>query len=546
MIADVRPIAGFVRRHVVAIAACVLFVAVGVLGFLRLDNTPFWDDEAYVGIYARNYLTTGKLTGWDGRNLASFRNGGVMDQNLITVNPPLDCLVGALSFRLLGQSTWSGRFPFVVAGLIALGVFALIVRRDFHEHPVLSLYALAVLGLSVVFLLNIRQCRYYSLGLLFALTGYETYRRCLWGGRLSWYLGFAAAMIGLFYSSFLYCAAFAGTLAVTHLVFHRHQFRRKDLWKLAVAVACIAAATVPYAIQHRIWHRPDIVSEEPWYLHKTTLLWSNVRELNTLGLPWMIAGLWAVIWVFRWRKDGSFLRVLEYAVLGIGFTLFTAMLSPQPVHGAERSADVRYLLPAVPFLTVLVASALYEVHRYWKAPAGLLFLAIVTTNLPSAHPWGWEFQWLLPAYVNEVTHDYPTSYGEVVDYLRNNARQDDLVFAWPEYTNYPIMYYLGNRVKLCCLLNSRDPAATGQSGGDGEGRGPASGRSALPRLDRVLRASSRMREHPDRLLPTPPARLPVQPDELQPGGAAGCLLVCDPPTGTSSAPLWPQGRFQSQ
>ena len=77
----------------------------------------------------------------------------------------------------------------------------------------------------------------------------------------------------------------------------------------------------------------------------------------------------------------------------------------------------------------------------------------MTTNLPSAHPWGWGFRWLLPAYLGEVHHNYPTAYGGVVNYLRKNARQDDLVFAWPEYTNYPILFYLGDRVKLCCLLD---------------------------------------------------------------------------------------------
>ena len=331
-----------IRKHKVAILVAAIFLAVAYLSLVRLDSTPFWDDEAYVGIIARNYLATGTFTGWDGRNLLTYRNGGMLDDNLNYINPPLDCLVAAESFRLLGQSTWSGRFPFVVLGLISLGVFALIVRRDFRDQPILWLYALAVLGLSVVFLLNIRQCRYYSLGLLFSLLGYDTYRRCLSGGRLLWYLGFAGAMIGLFYSSFLYCAAFTGALAVAHLVFHRRQLRRKDLWKLAVAIACIAAATVPYAIQHRIWYRPDITWNELWYQRKPVLLWWNLRELNMLALPWMVAGSWAVIWVFRRRKDRNLLRVLEYPVLGIGFAVFTAMLSPQP---ARRDQDCGRTLP---------------------------------------------------------------------------------------------------------------------------------------------------------------------------------------------------------
>ena len=490
---------------------------------MRLDNTLVWDDEADVGIVARNYLATGTFTGWDGRNLLAHGNGVGLEENLDVMNPPLQYLVAAGSFRLLGQSTWSGRFPFVVAGLIALAVFALIVRRDFRDQPVLWLYALAALGLSVVFLLNIRQCRYYSLGLLFSLLGYDTYRRCLSGGRLLWYLGFAGAMIGLFYSSFLFCAAFTGALAVAHLVFHRRELRRKDLWKLVVAVALVAIATVPYAVAHRIWYRPDIQSSELWYLRKPVLLWWNLRELNILGLPWTVTALLIATWLTGGRRDGSVRRVLEYAFLGIGYAAFVAMLSPQGLH-ARIDADIRYLLPAVPFLTVLVAMALHWVHQRQKGLGLLLFLVIVTTNVLSIHPWGWGFRWLLPAYVSEVTHDYPTAYGEVVDYLRKNARQNDLVFARPEYTNYPIMFYLGDRVKLCCLLDPQTPLPR-DTVAKLEKAGAASDRPALPRLDRVLRASARMERRVGGLLAAAPARRQARPDELQDGRDAGCLLV---------------------
>jgi hypothetical protein len=193
-------------------------------------------------------------------------------------------------------------------------------------------------------------------------------------------------------------------------------------------------------------------SGESWYQRKTTLLWWNLREFDMLGLPWMVAVMLAVVLILEWRKDKNTRRVLEFACLSIGFAVFVAMLSPQSVRTVEV-ADVRYLFPAVPFLAALTAAVVHFVHRRGRLWAAALFLVIVTTNLLGANPWGWRFRWLLPAYISEVHRDYPTSYSEVIAFFRQNARQDDLVATWPEHTNNPILFYLGDKVRLCCLLD---------------------------------------------------------------------------------------------
>ncbi len=368
----------------------------------------------------------------------------------------MDWVLVACSFRLFGQTTWAGRFPFVVAGLASLAVFGILVRRTFRDRPALGLYALAALGFSVVFLLNIRQCRYYSIGLLFALLSYLAYQCCLEKAKLTRFLAFGAAVVALFYSSFLYCAAFLGALAIVHLVFHRDGLKKKDFWKLGIVMALVAAATVPYAVAHQIWYRPDIARGEPWYQRKPVLLWWNVRDLDMLGLPWMMAVALIAILAFTWRKDKNVRRFLEFACLAVGYAVFVALLSPQPVK-MLKIADIRYLLPAVPFLAVLVAAVVHFVHRREKLLAAVLFLAVVCTNLFSAHPGGWRFRWLLPAYIHEVHHDYPTAYSQVIAFLRQHVRQDDRVYTIPDYTTYPLMFYLGDKIRLCCLLDRHTP-----------------------------------------------------------------------------------------
>lgn len=127
-------------------------VLVIYLSYKGLDNTYFWDDEAHVAIIARNFLASGRLTAWDGRNLHAYRNGIVLDAQLQQLGPPLDSLVVAAAFRVFGPSVWSGRLPFVIAGLLGLGVFAVVLRHDFGTETPMWLYAVGILAFYPGFL----------------------------------------------------------------------------------------------------------------------------------------------------------------------------------------------------------------------------------------------------------------------------------------------------------------------------------------------------------------------------------------------------------
>ena len=157
--------------------AVLILVASGYLTLTGLDNAYFWDDEARTAIVAKNFLTTGQFTMWDGRNLLAYRGGSGLEPGLRVLHMPFQQLVTALSFRLFGVSTWAGRFPFALAGLSSLLVFVLILREDFGTESWLWVYALGTLALSVNFMLPVRQCRYYALSLLFSSITYYAYRK---------------------------------------------------------------------------------------------------------------------------------------------------------------------------------------------------------------------------------------------------------------------------------------------------------------------------------------------------------------------------------
>ena len=347
--------------------AILIIVASGYLALTGLDNTYLWDDEARTAIVAKNFLTTGQLTLWDGRNLLAYRRGGGMKPGLKVLYMSLHYPVTALSFRLFGVSTWAARFPFAIAGLATLFVFALILKEEFGTQSWLWVYALGFLALSVTFLLFIRQSRYYALSLLFSSFSYYVYRRCLRTRHIGWFILLAISSIALFYSNFLVGGAFLTSLGILHLVFHREDFSIKEWAKLALAVTIFASATVPYVLINKAWrHGQALGPHQPWLERKLTLLWWYLRDVDRMYvLPWGVLALLVLLTLLR--RERKLLRVaLEWTTLGLVNIIVVALLSRQatikPTH-----AEVRFLIASLPFFAGLTGILLWLIHK-WKKP----------------------------------------------------------------------------------------------------------------------------------------------------------------------------------
>ncbi|HEX8235076.1 MAG TPA: glycosyltransferase family 39 protein [Abditibacteriaceae bacterium] len=452
----------------------VIFLLASYLALVRLDNTAFWDDEAHISIMARNFLHTGTWTGWDGRNLLGYGNGIVLEPNLRHIIPQLDAPVMAASFALFGETTWAGRFPFVVAGLLSLLVFALLLRREFPRQRSMQLFAFASLAFSVQFLLAVRVCRYYALAILFSLLVFSTYRRCVEDKRLLDFMWLGLWSLLLFLTSCLNGGAFLGALALLHFVFYRKAWNSREWTKAAVAVAVFLVGAVPYALVNRIWDFPLPVTQ-PWLQRKSIMLLANTIDLNTLGMSWLVAlGLLFLLTAHylrpapirnaSTRDDTDYgdtdnvgtvtRRAVQWAVLVLGYTFFVSMLSPLEFFTPFGSA-LRYLFPLLPFIAVLNAAFLWLVWRRMKLLAVALFLLLICTNLLSLTPRERVLQLPLLYYIGEVHQPYPTAYSEALRFLDAHARPDERVLAIPDHMNYPLMFYRGDRLRFACLLNRR-------------------------------------------------------------------------------------------
>lgn len=445
-------------RHYNLIVAGIFCLA-GFLAFANLDNTPFWDDEAQVGIIARNLLEHGELTGWDGRNLYAYRNGTLLDRNLNVNNPPLQYYICAFAFDLFGVSTTAGRLPFVVLGLLALLALFLLLRLCFRRQPLFHLYALAAFAFSMPFILNIRQCRYYSLSMLSALLAFYFHRRLLRSRRWRDFLACTLCLIALFYGNYLLFAGFAAAMLVVHLLFHRTRLKRQELAKICACSAIFLLATLPFAISNTIWHRPDMASAPATLSERFILFWWHLRDLNRITvLPWMLLAAALVSQRFI-RMRGMKLAWREWMTLGLSYVAALTILSPQPVAGAT-DADVRYLVPVYPLFIACGALVFWFIHRRWRRGwmlATALLAASLCSSIFTLAPRNLKPRWLLPAYIYEISHEFVTPVSATVEYLRQHAALDERVTTVPEFYNYPLMFYLGDRIRLSGTLTYETP-----------------------------------------------------------------------------------------
>ena len=431
------------------------------LGLKGLDNALFWDDEAQVAVIAKNYLQSGHLTGWDGRNLYAYRNGGLLDEHLQLRVQPLDILITAGAFKVFGVSTWSARIPFVILGLLVIPLLLMILKLEFNDEYWLQLFIFINYVFSCNYLLYIRQSRYYSLSILFSLCIYYLYQRYRASHNRYWYWGIGIFAILSFYANPMLCAAFLGSMLGYHFLFHGKLMRRTEWQHLLESLGLFIVGTVGYAWSHKIWIRwdQDFGVQETWWLRKWHLVVWNFRDLNLINvLPWML--VIGMVWFWWTEKDKSVptKKILGWGLIGLLNVLLIALISPQASY-SPSIANVRYLVVSFPFLAGLTGWMLWKLksqHRLWGIIILVIFLCSnVLCWLPATRfilfpP---EIKWLFPAYLKEIHQPYPTCYDAAVEFVQSNVKQDDLITSYPEYYNYPLMFYVGKQVHFSSTID---------------------------------------------------------------------------------------------
>ena len=463
------------RRFGLAMVA-VAMLAAAVLASRGLDNRQFWDDEANTAIYGRNLLRFGELTAWDGTNLLSYAYGGALGEDLgreLRV-PPLPAYVAAAGMWFLGDEptfdelTFGARLPFVIAGVLSIGLLAWWMRRHFGRRFPWWLPSL-ILALSPAYLLYIRNCRYYALGVTFSILvwvfwapGDARRRRPArsWFNRPTMlrYAAAAAALVLLLSTHYLNAATVLGTLP---LFFFDPRYRRPQQYVLLAILFVTAglyggyvlATANPFATEYgwqADWLAFHEVVRSPWTRFSNHLGWL-LRDLGTHEFfPWYLVAVLAVPWLRRpaRRSRPVARRGLILLAVVLGYVLLAAALTPRDMAKGPW-AEMRYVVPLVAVGAVFGGLTLHVLWRLWRPLAPLVALLLVGTNLLHLGFLGpprfdnTRSCWppTLFRYVSEPSRDFQTGNEEMIALL-GHLPAGTTVRIWPTLMTYPPMFYV--------------------------------------------------------------------------------------------------------
>ena len=487
-----------------AASLCVFLTAV-YLCLVNLDYAALWHDEAVVAFVGKNLLEQGDIVGWDGRNLVDGNNGHALTEELRDKAPPLQYVLTAAGFAVFGVNETGARIMHAVAGILALGVFYLILRRHLSASPRLTFFIFLFAAWSAQLLLWFRQARYYSvtvLGMMAAIYLYERY----WQTRRPLDLAALTLVATLaFFNHYAVGTATMLSLAAMHVLFRARETSGREWMAFAGCGSIVGAAGLAYLTfvgliggdrdpaasflsesiseyhgilplpLFRIWFafrdvfRADWISW-PVFLWFAGTLWLVYGRRNRNNRP---AGNSSRVGQAKRRKFARSVSppppplpvaaVSTLILTGTLFALFSALFSIQPVWDAE-SLDLRYYVPALPLLLAMKGLFAEWVYRYSKLAGGAVVAVLLLTNA-GTYPFNpvlaWSGERILGfhpfQFINEIHRPYRDALRTVSDYLLERAEQDDLVYVTNSFDSEALAVRVGHLVLFCGVLNDDTP-----------------------------------------------------------------------------------------
>ena len=487
-----------------AASAGVLLVA-AYLCLVNLDYAALWHDEAFAAFFGKTLLQQGDIVGWDGRNLFGGPNGRILNDELRDVLPPLMYVLNAVGFAVFGINEIGARVVHAIIGIVALGVFYLLLRQHLSNYPRLMFFIFIFAAWSAQLLLYFRQSRYFSvLALILIFYLYE----CYWRSRHSAYIVAIATVAALsFFNHYAGGAATMLSLAAYHLLFRARATTLRE-W---VLFALCGAAVVAVGTIYLYWvgviggERSGFMAfagqaptpyrgDSPAFVLFLQRIWIYIRELFTADwISWPVflwfVGMALLMWQSRRKQvskasrqarrrradvDGSIFKKIigddlplvsagKIILMGALFTLFSAMLSVQPIW-LSPFADLRYYVGALPLL--LAMKGLF-VEWAWRrhVVAGVVALVVLLFTSAGAYPFnltmvftgertlGFHFF----QFVREIHRPYRDCIREASDYVLTHAKQDDLVYVPDFKDGGALIFYAGDHVLYGCTLDENTP-----------------------------------------------------------------------------------------
>jgi dolichyl-phosphate-mannose-protein mannosyltransferase len=427
-----------IRPRVIGISALYLGLVTMVffLAFCNLDGRLFWEDEAETALLAKNILKFGIPRVDDGVNHISVNGYRFDERNGVwTWSPWLPQYITAASFAVFGPGTWAGRAPFALIGWLSVVLLGVVAWKIYRSHRV-ALSCMLLLGTSEVFLLHIRQCRYYSiivLGEILVVYGmYQTLAKKRAG---SWFV--LAGLLLQFYCT--YISALANVPVLLVLAYHLFRQKNSARYPLSIALGIWVLLSVPWLLYTEAWRQESAETHATWQHFLRFYSW----QFHFHFFPWCVVLLPAGGWLLhRLSKNAPATRLLPDILSRFEKYLVLLMLLYVPVLATVPLVFSRYLLPLLPVACLLVASWLFR-YLKWTALAIAVLMVQCLSNVfaVATDPFSRQYPLRSPFadFLFSSLLPYEDRLSDLLKFFREQAHPGDVLVSWdPEL---PLAFY---------------------------------------------------------------------------------------------------------
>ena len=371
---------------------CAIDRVVGLITLLSLPlflyglgSTYLWQDEAQTALLGRSVVRYGVPMVGSGTESLSANMGA--DAGLYGIYFQISWLqayMAAASFTLFGESSWSARIPFALAGWLCVPLAAWVTMRAApSEGRAAGRIAALFVATSVPFVVCARQARYYALTAALVLAVAGTYAVLLRPAethqplRLASF-AFATAAMFLVLSFDVVAIGVLGAAAVHWLAFRRSTESRASGSSGASASFWFAwGAAVMLLV---VW----IVVSLSAPIRQTNAGLSSIPVRLRYGIPYYVGQIDAHVMPVLL---GVPLLALSFGRRTRSAALLLALFAAGGAAGAMLSPYrfFRYIVPVVPLIFAVAAlglAHLWQRGRWQKAIVALVIVAMISSTAP--------------------------------------------------------------------------------------------------------------------------------------------------------------------
>jgi len=434
-----------------------IFIIAAIILFYNLGGEFLWFDEGSIAALGENVLKFGYPKGiYNG--VPVWSHHGYRAGEAYISRPWLEIYIAALGRLAFGKTNFAVRIFFACFGYLSLILTYLFAKRLFKKSSAVPLLSLVLLATSVPFLLQMRQCAYYSLVTFATLCLTWSYLDLLESKKRSVALFLCSGIFFLLANHGIFIMVFLGIL-LHYIVFSRKKEIKKYMAGSGIFLV-LAFVAVAWYFKGFAYLAPTAAGQ----------IYPNIsyyiRAINKYVLPYRLYLLVLFcLFVFKHKEVATFFKKEKDAgaMLSLFGSIFLVTLA---VLAFEKHRFLRYIVNLIPLILIVHA---YIISKFlkWNRSFGILLLALVIfTNIPNESGFYITFKPLkgvltnvfgvdkddiakidkkskiklnFTNYIYEVTHQYEGPIAAIVTYLNKNAKKGD-TFKTP-YDVIGIMYY---------------------------------------------------------------------------------------------------------